>query len=91
MTNPSKVLVIMIFVESRLANGAVISLERNARKAEGTTHACRLVHPVNVGHLKPPVFLSKINDDGGFFAAEMLGRAEGTAVPTMRLQMRDTM
>lgn len=90
MTSPLKLLASAFFVESKLANGPIISLEKSARKAGGTSHACRLVHPVNVDHLKVLVFPNRISGDDGLFAAEMLGYVEGTALPIMRLGVRDT-
>lgn len=80
----------MIFVDSKLANGPVISPTQSLRKAEGTTHACQLVHPVNVDHLKIPIFPNRINGDDGLFTADMLGRAGGTALSTMKSEVTDT-
>jgi len=91
MTSPVKVLAVMIFVEWKSRHGGVNSLEKSAMGAGGASPACRLVQLVNVGHLKAPTYSNRINDDGGFFVAEMSGRAGSTALLIVRREMRDTM
>lgn len=81
----------MIFVEWKSGNGGVNSLEKAAMKAGAASPACRSVRLVNVGHLKVPTYPNRINDDGGFFAAEMSVRAGGTALLIVRVETRETM